>query len=226
MVLNFRVSPVMTTSIPLRMYPWLYQSFQKNQSLFHQPFGSIFHLLIFKVNATGRRSCVAFTLAKIVVAFSLKMVYYFLGGDTMSKQLTLSEANHCQCRLAVTCQWKCSQTNSEKFGFARCSRILPHADEIKSTHPPSRRISSSKMISLTRKGGFRWKETTFVWDKGCFFSGAGNVTRTRDLLITSEMLYRLSYSSMPDYYTWKPGVCQRKSMDFFDFAPGLEKVCV
>ncbi len=27
------------------------------------------------------------------------------------------------------------------------------------------------------------------------FSGAGNVTRTRDLLITSEMLYLLSYSS-------------------------------
>ena len=26
--------------------------------------------------------------------------------------------------------------------------------------------------------------------------GAGGVTRTRDLLITSEMLYRLSYTSM------------------------------
>ncbi len=27
-------------------------------------------------------------------------------------------------------------------------------------------------------------------------SGAGGVTRTRDLLITSEMLYRLSYTSL------------------------------
>ena len=32
--------------------------------------------------------------------------------------------------------------------------------------------------------------------KGMRLSGAGGVTRTRDLLITSEMLYRLSYTSM------------------------------
>ncbi len=31
------------------------------------------------------------------------------------------------------------------------------------------------------------------------FFGAGNVTRTRDLLITNELLYQLSYSS--NYYT-------------------------
>ena len=31
-------------------------------------------------------------------------------------------------------------------------------------------------------------------DKGLF--GAGNVTRTHDLLITNQLLYRLSYTSM------------------------------
>ena len=39
--------------------------------------------------------------------------------------------------------------------------------------------------------------------------GAGDVTRTRDLLITSEMHYRLCYTSIqPDYYTDNQAECQ------------------
>lgn len=45
-------------------------------------------------------------------------------------------------------------------------------------------------------GGFtnlkRKPETT---DKQRFPGGAGNVTRTHDLLITNQLLYRLSYAS-------------------------------
>ena len=40
------------------------------------------------------------------------------------------------------------------------------------------------------------KKAPFVIGKRGFFHGAGGVTRTRDLLITSEMLYRLSYTSI------------------------------
>ena len=35
---------------------------------------------------------------------------------------------------------------------------------------------------------------------GDALSGASEVTRTRDLLITSEMHYRLCYTSKPKYY--------------------------
>ena len=42
-------------------------------------------------------------------------------------------------------------------------------------------------------------------------SGASDVTRTRDLLITSEMHYRLCYTSRPTYYTEHKG----KSQQFF-----------
>ena len=45
---------------------------------------------------------------------------------------------------------------------------------------------------------------------GVDFFGASDVTRTRDLLITSEMHYRLCYTSMdlPDYYIGFPGKSQ------------------
>ena len=38
-----------------------------------------------------------------------------------------------------------------------------------------------------------------------FYYGASDLTRTGDLLITSEMHYRLCYTSIvlrPEYYTW------------------------
>ena len=44
-------------------------------------------------------------------------------------------------------------------------------------------------------------------------SGAGNVTRTHDLLITNQLLYRLSYASSfmrLDYYIEWGGSCQEE----------------
>ena len=43
---------------------------------------------------------------------------------------------------------------------------------------------------------------------GCCFLGASDVTRTRDLLITSEMHYRLCYTSALAYYIHFFGGCQ------------------
>ena len=50
----------------------------------------------------------------------------------------------------------------------------------------------------------------FAFNKSVF-SGAGNVTRTRDLRITNALLYQLSYSSKIlklSYYTLKLGQYQ------------------
>ena len=44
-----------------------------------------------------------------------------------------------------------------------------------------------------------------------FYCGASDLTRTGDLLITSEMHYRLCYTSratQPDYYNGRQGKCQ------------------
>ena len=52
------------------------------------------------------------------------------------------------------------------------------SDEIKSTHPASSRISSpqgissSKMISPTQKGGFRWKRLWLYHNQSLFLAGA------------------------------------------------------
>ena len=72
-----------------------------------------------------------------------------------------------------------------------------NADEIKSTHreprfhPTEGRISSSKMISPTRQGGFSWKEPTFVIDKCGFFSGCGIGT------FPTLRVYRLACARCP-----------------------------
>ena len=49
---------------------------------------------------------------------------------------------------------------------------------------------------------------------GVLFFGASDVTRTRDLLITSEMHYRLCYTSVhkPEYYNDFSGYCQQFSV--------------
>ena len=49
-----------------------------------------------------------------------------------------------------------------------------------------------------------YENTRFYQKTGCF-SGASDLTRTGDLLITSEMHYRLCYTSIvlrPEYQTW------------------------
>ncbi len=45
----------------------------------------------------------------------------------------------------------------------------------------------------------------------CFNSGAGGRTRTPDLLITNQLLYQLSYTSVSTlvYYTTTEAVCQQ-----------------
>ncbi len=43
---------------------------------------------------------------------------------------------------------------------------------------------------------------------GCIFFGASDLTRTGDLLITSEMHYRLCYTSKPGYYIGFSADCQ------------------
>ena len=44
---------------------------------------------------------------------------------------------------------------------------------------------------------------------GTDLSGASDLTRTGDLLITSEMHYRLCYTSRPKYYSHTSGKCQQ-----------------
>ena len=56
------------------------------------------------------------------------------------------------------------------------------------------KISSAEMISPTRKGGFSWKEPTFVLDKCGFFSGGDKRIRTAGLLHAKQPLYQLSYT--------------------------------
>lgn len=48
-------------------------------------------MLISKVNATRGICHAAFSLTKDTVAFTLKIVYHLLGGDFISKHLTLSD---------------------------------------------------------------------------------------------------------------------------------------
>ena len=77
-----------------------------------------------------------------------------------------------------------------------------HADEIKST------LSPDEVGFHPRSGFHHWKwfhppvrvdlvekNPCLSMDKQGLFSGAGNVTRTRDLRITNALLYQLSYSS-------------------------------
>ena len=64
--------------------------------------------------------------------------------------------------------------------------------------------------SFWSQDSFNNKNTRSEWS-GCFY-GASDLTRTGDLLITSEMHYRLCYTSIncfkPSYYTHFLVVCQ------------------
>ena len=44
----------------------------------------------------------------------------------------------------------------------------------------------------------RHEKTRYSMNSGFFFFGAGEMNRTPDLLITNELLYRLSYTGVRD----------------------------
>lgn len=48
-------------------------------------------------------------------------------------------------------------------------------------------------------------------------SGAGDATRTHDLLITNQLHYRLCYTSMPYYFTITGLAMSTVSYEFFGF---------
>ena len=48
---------------------------------------------------------------------------------------------------------------------------------------------------IVAKSPFRYNKNQKIPARKLAGTGAGNVTRTRDLLITNQLLYRLSYSS-------------------------------
>ena len=50
---------------------------------------------------------------------------------------------------------------------------------------------------IVAKSPFRYNKNQKIPARKLAGTGAGNVTRTRDLLITNQLLYRLSYSSKP-----------------------------
>lgn len=67
-------------------------------------------------------------------------------------------------------------------------------------------------------------------DKQGLFSGAGNVTRTRDLRITNALLYQLSYTSeIVFYYITKRGIVQvfeEKFLSEADFCLYVQNYCL
>ena len=67
-----------------------------------------------------------------------------------------------------------------------------------------------------------YENTRILYETGCF-CGASDLTRTGDLLITSEMHYRLCYTSieLPNYYIGFMAQCQL----FFRY-PGYDSVSV
>ena len=67
-----------------------------------------------------------------------------------------------------------------------------------------------------------YENTRILYETGCF-CGASDLTRTGDLLITSEMHYRLCYTSieLPNYYIGFMAQCQL----FFRY-PGYDSASV
>ena len=61
------------------------------------------------------------------------------------------------------------------------------------------------------------------------FSGANDVTRTHDLLITNQLLYRLSYTSIfltaYTFYHMSPGMSTKKFDDYYLFSC-MKKCCI
>ena len=61
------------------------------------------------------------------------------------------------------------------------------------------------------------------------FSGANDVTRTHDLLITNQLLYRLSYTSIfltaCTFYHMSPGMSIQKFCDYYLFSC-IKKCCI
>ena len=73
---------------------------------------------------------------------------------------------------------------------------------------PNERQAYLEVFQTTLKGA---KNRRFRAENGGF-CGASDLTRTGDLLITSEMHYRLCYTSMglrPDYYIGNQADCQQ-----------------
>lgn len=86
------------------------------------------------------------------------------------------------------------------------SRYFQKFESFKKT--PNERQANLEVFQTTLKGA---KNRRFRAENGGF-CGASDLTRTGDLLITSEMHYRLCYTSMglsPDYYIGNQADCQQ-----------------
>ena len=57
---------------------------------------------------------------------------------------------------------------------------------------------SKTELIVRRKLNFRYKKAPYFYE--AFLFGAGTKSRTRDLLITSQLLYQLSYTGNGGYY--------------------------